>query len=377
MMTAQELLEANGIRLKDYTPGEHSTTCPECSAKRKRENQKKECLSVKIDGAGATWCCHHCRWTGPEKGPTTNGKGGNGAGKTYVYHAADGTPAFRKVRGYDRSGKKFFWMERPDGKGGWIKGTKDVDTKILYRLPEVNKAIAAGSDIACVEGEKDADRLWSIGIPATCNAHGAADPTKNQRSKWKREHSEQLRGGKLVVIPDHDDAGYWHAETTCDLSLGVAKRVRYLELAKHWPDIPKGGDSSDYLDAGHTREEFKALFEKAPEREPPPPPTDEKPKAAGLEDHVALDFAAQHADHFRYVAESSQWMRWADYRWQAEKTLFAFDQSRKLCRDAGDARAKTVSAVTTLARSDRRMAATVDQWDSDVEILNTPTKENP
>jgi P4 family phage/plasmid primase-like protien len=92
-----------------------------------------------------------------------------------------------------------------------------------------------------------------------------------------------------------------------------------------------------------------------------------------LEDHVALDFAAKHVDDFRYVAKSGQWMRWQETRWQAEDTLFAFDQSRKLCRDAGDSRAKTVAAVITLARSDRRMAATEEQWDADREIFNALT----
>jgi len=99
-------------------------------------------------------------------------------------------------------------------------------------------------------------------------------------------------------------------------------------------------------------------------------------KGIDLEDRVALDFAAQHIDHFRYIAESNQWMRWADFHWKAEKTLFAFDESRKLCRGAGDARARTVAAVTTLARSDRRMAAVTDQWDGDLKILNTPTQES-
>jgi len=92
-----------------------------------------------------------------------------------------------------------------------------------------------------------------------------------------------------------------------------------------------------------------------------------------LEDQVALDFAAKHVDDFRYIAKSSQWMSWHGTRWQPEDTLFAFDQSRKLCRDAGDARAKTVAAVITLARSDRRMAATEEQWDADREIFNAPT----
>jgi P4 family phage/plasmid primase-like protien len=92
-----------------------------------------------------------------------------------------------------------------------------------------------------------------------------------------------------------------------------------------------------------------------------------------LEDRVALAFAAKHVDDFRYIAKSSQWMRWQETRWQPEDTLFAFDQSRKLCRDAGDSRAKTVAAVITLARSDRRMAATEGQWDADREIFNALT----
>ena len=90
----------------------------------------------------------------------------------------------------------------------------------------------------------------------------------------------------------------------------------------------------------------------------------------GLEDAVALDFAEQHAGDVRYIAASSQWMCWTGARWQSEKTLIAFDDARKLCRNAGDARAKTVAAVTNLARADRRIAATIEQWDADLDLLN-------
>ena len=98
-------------------------------------------------------------------------------------------------------------------------------------------------------------------------------------------------------------------------------------------------------------------------------------KGAGLEDAVALDFAEQHVNDLRFVAKSSQWVRWNATRWQPEDTLAAFDKSRKLCRVAGDSRAKVVAAVVTLARSDRRMAATADQWDGDPEKLNTPNQK--
>ena len=97
----------------------------------------------------------------------------------------------------------------------------------------------------------------------------------------------------------------------------------------------------------------------------------ESGESVGLEDRVALEFAEQHIGEMRYVAKSSQWMRWTGGNWQTEDTLAAFDESRTLCRAAGDSRAKTVAAVVTLARSDRRMAATADQWDAAAKLFNT------
>ena len=130
----------------------------------------------------------------------------------------------------------------------------------------MKKAIAEGRIIACAEGEKDADNLWRIGIIATCNAHGASEPGK--QAKWTKRHSDQLHGADIVVFNDNDAPGYAHADATCRLSLGIAKRVRRLDLAKHWPEIPKGGDISDWLAAGHTGEELDALIEDAPDYAP-------------------------------------------------------------------------------------------------------------
>jgi hypothetical protein len=130
------------------------------------------------------WGCNHCGWTGPEKGAgKSNGNGwGGGFAATYDYHDAAGVLRFQKVRNPPGSEPPFF-MRRPDGNGGWINDTKGVNKALLYRIDEVNEAIALGRRIAVVEGEKDADNLWAIGIPATCNAHGASDPRKKQRPK--------------------------------------------------------------------------------------------------------------------------------------------------------------------------------------------------
>src|SRR5262245_21871597 len=91
-MNPQDLLNANGIHLENYDPGNHTSICPKCSHTRKLAHQKTKCLSVKIDDKGPTWHCHHCGDSGPPKGSgKSNGQGGEFAA-TYDYIG------FQKVR---------------------------------------------------------------------------------------------------------------------------------------------------------------------------------------------------------------------------------------------------------------------------------------
>jgi hypothetical protein len=185
----------------------------------------------------------------------------------YVYRDKEGIIRFRKVRNAPGREPRFF-LQKWSGLG-WERGTRGVDTSILYRAHEVAKAIADDREIFVVEGEKDADRLWSLGFAATSNAHGASEPDK--APKWKRKHSEQLRGADIVVLNDNDPPGVTHAKTICQLSVGVAKSVRCLVLADHWPDIGKGDDVSDWLDrGGGTRDRLAALIAAAPAMVPGP-----------------------------------------------------------------------------------------------------------
>jgi putative DNA primase/helicase len=107
-----------------------------------------------------------------------------------------------------------------------------------------------------------------------------------------------------------------------------------------------------------------------------------RPPAFSDED-LALQFAERHASRLRYVASWSRWLSWTGAVWERDDTLLAFDLSRAVCREAAAAcndpriasaiaSAKTVAAVERLARADRRLAATVDQWDADPWALNTP-----
>jgi len=92
----------------------------------------------------------------------------------------------------------------------------------------------------------------------------------------------------------------------------------------------------------------------------------------GLEDNVALKFSARYARSVRYVAAWNKWYVWDDTCWREEKTLYAYDLARPLCREEDDAKAKTVNAVISLARTDRRQAATTLQWDTNPWLLGTP-----
>ena len=260
MTDVAEILQDAGIKLASIAPGKHSATCPKCSAQRQPHHRRIKCLGVKIDEQGVCWRCNHCGWSGPERGSGGNSHA-RGFAATYDYCDADGILRFQKVR-YPEGHEPRFRMRRPNGAGGWAWGAKGVDTKLLYRIDEVQEAIALHRDIAIVEGEKDADALWAIGIPATCSAFGASNTDK---PKWYREHSEQLRSASIIVFNDNDAAGYAHADATCRLSLGIAKRVRALDLKPHWSHIPVGGDISDWLDAGHTREQLDALMLRAPD----------------------------------------------------------------------------------------------------------------
>ena len=98
---------------------------------------------------------------------------------------------------------------------------------------------------------------------------------------------------------------------------------------------------------------------------------------------LALRFAAAHSSDLRYVAALGKWLFWTGTHWDFDETLKAFDLARRICREVASscedkriamaiASAKTVAAVVRLARSDRRIAATVDQWDTDAWLFNTP-----
>jgi putative DNA primase/helicase len=90
------------------------------------------------------------------------------------------------------------------------------------------------------------------------------------------------------------------------------------------------------------------------------------------EETIALYFAERYVDELRYVAAWGRWLSFDGTRWHHDDTLHTFDRARAVCREIACnadkaanavASAKTVTAIERLAKADRRLAATVTQWD--------------
>src|SRR3546814_17268153 len=61
----------------------------------------------------------------------------------------------------------------------------------------------SGQEVWLFEGEKDADRAVADGKCGTTSPMGAG--------KWRTEYGHALRGARVTIVADNDDAGRRHA----------------------------------------------------------------------------------------------------------------------------------------------------------------------
>ena len=165
---------------------------------------------------------------------------------TYDYRDERGELLYQEVR-FD---PKDFRLRRPDGHGGWTWNLADV-RRVAYRLNE----LAEQRRIWFVEGPKDADGLWSLGIPATTTPGGA--------NAWRDDYATQIRAtgaDEVVTCRDNDEPGLAYVRRAAAALTHAGVTVRMLEL----PGLPRKGDVSDYIDAqrasGHTDDEIRAAL---------------------------------------------------------------------------------------------------------------------
>lgn len=270
-----------------------------------------------------------------------NGRHPNAPDITYDYVNGSGKVLFQVVR---RPGKQFR-QRRPDpvNPGEWLYNLEGISRGVVYRLPEVLRAIEAGVPIWVVEGEKDVASCEARGLVATCNAGGAG--------KWRGDHALALRGASAVtIVADKDEPGGKHANAVAVTLRGVGVREWRIVTAA------SGKDATDHFDAGHGVEDFVEVKrsptgkrQPGPVAEPEPVPTD--PDRKLTEDGNGDRFAEMYADDVRYVDDSGSWFVWDGRRFQRDTMRSVFGLARDVvtelyqlaAREANQARRKDLA----------------------------------
>jgi hypothetical protein len=206
---------------------------------------------------------------------------------TYDYRDLDGTLRYQKVR-YE---PKDFRQRRPDGAGGWIWNLQGIMTRVWYRLP----GLKGVRRILCLEGEKDCDRAWALGVPSTTTVEGASEKPGAPLPHAEAYVDQLVQVGcrAVVLCPDHDRPGWRHLAALARAIWAYAPWITVCWLVL--PGIAALGgkaDLSDWLDAGHSQAELVAAVEAAPVLTPetgvPPEPWGEEPAVAKPPDQVGI-----------------------------------------------------------------------------------------
>jgi Protein of unknown function (DUF3631)/CHC2 zinc finger len=156
----------------------------------------------------------------------------------YTYRDEEGDPLFQQ----NRFKPKSFAFKSLSESGEWVWGLKGA-RMVPYNLPEMIGA----DEVFIVEGEKDADNLMKMGLTATCNPGGAG--------KWRDQYSTFLKGKKVYVLQDDDDAGHKHAQSVARSIAHYAKEVRLVA------PFPDSKDASDWIAKGGTRKKLMMLVD--------------------------------------------------------------------------------------------------------------------
>lgn len=150
------------------------------------------------------------------------------ASHVYQYRDEAGNVVYEVLRIPHGRGKTFM-QRRPSGDPDRPIWKLDGVDRVLYRLPEIIRAVAAGEVIYVVEGEKDAEAMVRRGYQGTCNAQGAG--------KWLPQFTATLAGATVVVVQDADNTGRAHGRMVCDALRRAGCKVEIREAPHPHKDV--------------------------------------------------------------------------------------------------------------------------------------------
>lgn len=176
----------------------------------------------------------------------------------YIYELEDHTPTFLKIKYrslIDKSKKDMRTYKIIDEGNYFRLGTKRKDgeyTYTIYNYPKIKQAIDKEEYIYIVEGEKDVETLKKIGLPGTTF----------YSKKWQDIYTEQLHDAKIVFIGDTGEAGEQFKEFVWKNLKDNIKTFKVVNL-KGLEQLGDNKDVTDWLQAGHTKEELMIAIKNA------------------------------------------------------------------------------------------------------------------
>jgi putative DNA primase/helicase len=188
-------------------------------------------------------------------------KNGHGGGRARTN--GSGAPKGKRVKRYEykhRDGTHAYYIDRYAEPKDFRRDPRGAEPNVLYRWPEL---VAAGPDATLFfcEGEKDADRVASLGFCATTVANGG----------WGGVDVSDCADRDVIILEDADEPGVKKALAAAQKLRGAAKSIRVVRLPGHERTEKKHGkDVSDWLDEGHTDDELVEASFAAPLWTPPP-----------------------------------------------------------------------------------------------------------
>ena len=239
-------LEQEGVRMRNWSIGDHKTTCPHCS--HERHKKRETCLSITVQPEGEiVYMCHHCQWSG------CVGKGHDRLrGRERVIRkpqppaapvappAIESKPlsarsvAFFADRGIDAATLDHFgiveverWMPSMDGQKNRavvfpyrVNGTlvnrkyRAVEQKVFIQdrgtrrtLFNIDSCAEAGT-VVIVEGEMDVLSVHQSGWPAVVSLPDGSGKSGNEKRLDALRQSGLLqRTANFILAGDLDESG--------------------------------------------------------------------------------------------------------------------------------------------------------------------------
>lgn len=163
----------------------------------------------------------------------------------FDYITAAGEFVYQEIK-YDKTALNRFQARRQskkknkDGKFDWLWNIDGVK-RILYNEFEIVRAAITEIIFMC-EGAKDARTLLKKGLTSTAAIF----------NDWIKTNTKPLDDRPVVILQDNDEAGIEKALKAAHDRYGKSSSIKILLL----PGLGKGGDVTDWFEAGGTLEKF-------------------------------------------------------------------------------------------------------------------------